>query len=150
MQTKPKRPAPPNIKAEEADACLLKGNDLSARQNYQVRLLSQRCFEERPLILTERRRPPQDAVAEYTKAVMMRPRFPRALVERGVCFRALARREEALKDFTAAIAIDPRYQLAYRLRGELLMAMDQHEKALRDLDACITLAPEDADLFKLR
>ena len=36
---KNKRPTPPNVKADEADACLLKGNDLAARQNFAVSLL---------------------------------------------------------------------------------------------------------------
>lgn len=61
---------------------------------------------------------PDEALAEYARALKLNPKADDILMDRGVLYTRLYMAEEAIKDFTAAIALKPDNSYYYQLRGE--------------------------------
>lgn len=59
----------------------------------------------------------EEAIADYTTAIRMKPDYSYAYNDRGAMYFALKRYAEALKDFDTAITLNPTYANAYEGRG---------------------------------
>jgi len=59
------------------------------------------------------------AIADYTKAIELDPRFALAYNNRGWAYHEKGLHDQAIADYTKAIELDPRFALAYIYRGGL-------------------------------
>ena len=84
---------------------------------------------------------PDKAIADYTKAIEIDPKFVFAYNERGVVHRNKGEFDRSIADFTKAIEIDPRSGLAYLGRGISHRSKGEHDKAIVDHTKAIELAP---------
>lgn len=79
----------------------------------------------------------KEAIAEYKKALKLRPRFADIMTQLGIAYRESGDLEAAIKTFTKAQSINPRYLPAllhlgiiYYMRGFVDMAIREWNKAL--------------------
>ena len=59
-----------------------------------------------------------DALADFTNAIALNPKYAWAIAHRGVTYREMERYDEALADLTNAIALNPKYAWAIAHRGD--------------------------------
>ena len=90
------------------------------------------------------------ALAEFSRAVDLAPRWPAALNARGRCHRRLADKESALADFERALVLDPKFGEAYRNKGNILLESAQVTEALLCFDRAVELLPESALAYNNR
>jgi tetratricopeptide (TPR) repeat protein len=83
----------------------------------------------------------EEALANYSRAIVLDPNPASAISSRGETYRQMGRYEEALADLTHAIALDPNSTLAIGSRGVTYRQMMRYEKALADLTRAIELDP---------
>ncbi len=81
------------------------------------------------------------ALADFDRALELRPDYEDALGGRGVTFRLMERYEDALADFTRVIDLDPNVARAFAHRGKTYRLMERYEDALADLTRAIDLDP---------
>jgi len=81
------------------------------------------------------------AIADYTRALEIDPRFREAYSNRGLAWSRRADFEGAIADFTAALRIDPRYVDALLNRGAALCGRGDLRGALADADEALRLSP---------
>ena len=92
----------------------------------------------------------EEALADYTKAIEIKPDFADAYNNRGVILGKLERNEEALADYTKAIEIRPDDADNYYNRGNTLDKLDRYAEALADYAKAIELQPNDAYAYNNR
>jgi len=83
----------------------------------------------------------EHAIADYARALALRPGYAPAYYNRGLARQDLGRNEEAVADYSAAIRFDPRHAHAYHNRGIAHEALGKPERALADLNRAIEIAP---------
>jgi tetratricopeptide (TPR) repeat protein len=81
------------------------------------------------------------AIADFDRALTLRPDDPVALRHRGFARDARGEHERAIADYDRAIELKPNYAAAWGDRGLSWASQGQHERALRDLDRSIEIAP---------
>ena len=57
------------------------------------------------------------AIADYTEAIRLDPKYANAYSNRGVAYSDKGDKDRAIADFTEAIRLDPKYADAYNNRG---------------------------------
>jgi Tfp pilus assembly protein PilF len=85
------------------------------------------------------------ALAEFTKAININPRYAEAYLNRGVLYEQQEKPDLALSDFNQAININPRNATAYNNRGFLYYYRLEREKAIRDLRQAAELFRQQGD-----
>ena len=81
------------------------------------------------------------AIADYTKAIEIKPDYTESISNRGICYSDLKKYESALKDFNQAIQLEPDFAPAFANRGKLYQRQGKHQQALNDFDKAIEIAP---------
>jgi tetratricopeptide (TPR) repeat protein len=80
------------------------------------------------------------AIDLLNKALSIRPQFPVAWYQRGVCLDQLDKREEALTSYDTCISHDPYHADAWFNRGMVLKKLGRHDEGdlsvLKALDLC--------------
>ncbi len=98
----------------------------------------------------------QRAIADYTKALAIRPRMlGRAYYNRGLIYRKLGRHDLAIQDFSAAIGfhrtgeskLGDKIGMVYYQRGRTYQDSAQPKKALADYSAAVRLMPAHASVY---
>ena len=84
----------------------------------------------------------EQALADFNRAMDVKPQYPDALYGRGETYRLMRRYEEALADFDRAIDLEPEAAWGIASRGETYQSMERYEEALADFDRAIDLEPE--------
>jgi tetratricopeptide (TPR) repeat protein len=79
------------------------------------------------------------AIADYTMALLIKPDFYNAYVNRGNLWVHVGNFQKALQDYTQAIRINPINRVAYENRGELYSTMGRHDLAVQDKGLVIAL-----------
>ena len=92
----------------------------------------------------------EDAVAEYTQAIALDPKYARAYNNRGAANNYLGQYAEAIADCTQAITLDPKYAAAYNNRGAANNYLGQYAEAIADCTQAITLDPKYAAAYNNR
>src|SRR5262245_11133397 len=83
------------------------------------------------------------AMAEYTKAIQLKPDYAEAYNDRGFAYYLKGQAEQAISDFTQAIRLRPNYPKAYNSRGVVYMSHGYGSaKAVADFDRAIALKPD--------
>jgi tetratricopeptide (TPR) repeat protein len=91
----------------------------------------------------------ESAIVAYTQAISIQADYAYALNDRGSCYRALEKYEEAAKDYEAAIAADPQAFVHNNL-GSVYRKAGEKEKALQAYNAAIAKDPAYAMAYNNR
>jgi tetratricopeptide (TPR) repeat protein len=82
------------------------------------------------------------AIADYTMAIRLRPDYAEAYNNRGHAYHWKGgNADRAIADFARAIELRPNYPTAYNNRGVVYMAGGHSEKGLPDFDRALELNP---------
>jgi eukaryotic-like serine/threonine-protein kinase len=92
------------------------------------------------------------AVADYSRAIDLDPKFADALYNRGVDYCArLGQPADAVADFSRAIDLDPKLTDAWNSRGAVYCDhLGQYDKAVADFSRAIDLDPKSANAWHNR
>lgn len=82
-----------------------------------------------------------NAAANYTTAIALDPRFPRAYNNRGIIYGKHGAYPQALADFNRAQALYPEFAQAYNNRGLIYFYLFEDRLALEDFNKAIELRP---------
>ena len=85
-----------------------------------------------------------DAVADYSRALDIKPGHASARVNRGINYSIAGRHDLALTDFSTVIRTAPSNAAAYSNRGATFQLLGQYEAAMRDYSEALRLEPKDA------
>lgn len=88
-----------------------------------------------------------NAVADYTMAVTLDPKFPRAYNNRGIIYGKHGDYSRALADFNRALALYPEFAQAYNNRGLIYFYLREDRLALEDFNKAIELRPRVASSY---
>ena len=89
-----------------------------------------------------RRREYNDAIAQYTKAIELRPDFADAYNNRGYAVYSKYDGSDPLADLNRAIELRPNFAHAYNTRGCIYMTRGQADLAIADFGRAIALQPD--------
>ena len=92
----------------------------------------------------------EDAIAEYTQAIALDPKYAAAYNNRGAANNNLGKYAEAIADYDQAIALDPKYAVAYNNRGAAYDDLGKYAEAIADYTQAIALDPKDAAAYNNR
>ncbi|MEK7483935.1 MAG: tetratricopeptide repeat protein, partial [Planctomycetota bacterium] len=87
------------------------------------------------------------AIQRYQQALEFNPEDIKALLNRGVAYANLHKREEALQDYNAVLQKSPQRVEAYNNRGDLYLKMGEIELALEDFEQAIHYSPLSAECY---
>ena len=83
------------------------------------------------------------AIADFTEAIRLNPRFTDAYIERGLLHDERGDFDRAIADFTQAINLDRTRDRSYFLRGQSLTKKGQFDSAIVDFTEVIKISPND-------
>jgi tetratricopeptide (TPR) repeat protein len=90
----------------------------------------------------------ENALANFTKALELKPKNANALTQRSRAWLRHGDLEKAVNDATAALAIDPREE-TYGVRGDAYRKLKEYDKALADYDAAQRIDQDVAETWTL-
>ena len=74
----------------------------------------------------------QGAIADYTQAIKLYPKYPLAYNNRGIAYGKLEQYQRAINDYTQAIELDPNNSSAYNNRSNTYHNLEEYQRALED------------------
>ncbi len=90
------------------------------------------------------------AVADFDRAVELKPDFAEALHDRGLAYERMGEYDRAVADYGEAIRVKPDYAQAFFDRGFVYHHTGQDDRAIADYDEAIRLKSDYADAFRER
>jgi serine/threonine protein kinase len=90
------------------------------------------------------------AIANYTQALQLDPRYAVAYYNRGLTYDDLEQYDKAIADYDQTLQLDPRYAKAYYSRGNAYYARQQYDKAIADYNQALQLDPRYAKAYYSR
>jgi len=81
------------------------------------------------------------ALADFTRAVKLKPDYAAAYIYRGLVYVSKANPDQAMADYNKAIEIDPGNAEAYYARGLIYSGRSEIDKAVSDFDKAIEVNP---------
>lgn len=84
---------------------------------------------------------PKKAIADYTKAIKIKPDFAEAYNNRGVSFDNRGKQDRALDDYSKAVELSPDYAIAYSNRSDIFVDKEMYKEALKDIENAIKYNP---------
>jgi hypothetical protein len=81
------------------------------------------------------------AIANFTKAIEMDPKYALAYNERGIAYQGRGDYDRAIADYTKAIELDPKVAYAYYIRGLSYLKKGNTDQATADMDRARQLDP---------
>ena len=92
-----------------------------------------------------------NAIADYSEAIRLDPKFAVAYYERGNAWAIQMQYDKAIADYSEAIRIDPKFAVAYFDRGNAWADGEhEHDKAIADYCEAIRLDPKHARAYYAR
>jgi tetratricopeptide (TPR) repeat protein len=91
-----------------------------------------------------------EALADLSRAVSVKPGHLTAIVRRATCLRMLERYDEALADLNYALELEPDGSVALRERGLVYFSKSRYLDALADFDRAIEIDARDEQAFIVR
>ncbi len=88
---------------------------------------------------------PDDAVADYTKAIELDPEDIGAYFNRAGVYRRLGDFDKALEDYTTNIELDPTIPESYFIRAEVYIEINDNDSALADYNHVIQMDPNSVE-----
>jgi tetratricopeptide (TPR) repeat protein len=90
------------------------------------------------------------AIASYSQAIELNPKWAEVYVERGIALRMSGRLDQAIEDFDKATELNPQatqnkrtVSQAYTNHGQVLAARYEFDRAITDFDKALKLFPDD-------
>jgi len=83
----------------------------------------------------------REAIADYDRALELRPSYVEALNNRGLAFAALGNPADALASYDAALEHRPDYLRALNNRGLALAGLGRHEEAVQSYERALAVEP---------
>ncbi len=90
------------------------------------------------------------AIADFSKAIQLDPKYAIAYNNRGVAYRDKGDFDDAVADFSDAIRLDPNYAFAYGNRGIAYYDKKDLDRAIADYNDVILLDPKSAAAYRNR
>ena len=90
------------------------------------------------------------AIADYSKAIEIDPRYVKAYYNRGLSKERLEDYEAAIADYSKAIEIDPKFNDAYYNRGSVKDNLEDYYGAIADYSKAIEINPSYAKPYNNR
>lgn len=90
---------------------------------------------------------PDDAVADYSKAIELNPRNVRAIAKRGLIYNNKKQLDLAKADFNKAIELNPRFLVPFYYRGNIYLNQQKGELAIADYTKVVEADPAYADAW---
>ncbi|HWR59383.1 MAG TPA: tetratricopeptide repeat protein [Thermodesulfovibrionales bacterium] len=90
------------------------------------------------------------AVAEFTKAIEVNPRYAKAYLGRGDAYSGLEKAKEAVSDYTKYLGLNPKDTFGYLKRAAAYSYAGDLQKAIEDLDKVLAEFPKEANLYYQR
>ncbi len=87
------------------------------------------------------------AIAHYSKALELNPKYKDAYYSRGVSFGKKSGYDASIRDFTKVLELDPKDADAFYNRGNAHEAKGDQDAAIRDYTKALELDPKGADAF---
>lgn len=81
----------------------------------------------------------EQAIADYTEAIRLNPKYASAFYNRGNSWRARRDNDRAIADYTEAIRLNPKYAAAYNNRGNGWHDKRDYDRAIADYTEAIRL-----------
>jgi tetratricopeptide (TPR) repeat protein len=91
-----------------------------------------------------------NAISEFTFAIVINPRSPAVFINRGDAYRAKGEYDRAIHDYDEAIRLDPKISGAYLTRGDAYQTKGDNDRAIADYDQAIRLDPKHAAAYNNR
>src|SRR5258708_904254 len=82
---------------------------------------------------------PDGAIADFTRAIEIDPRYTSAYLNRGISRKEKGDLAGAIADYTTVVEIDPRNASGYYNRGIALDAKGDHDRAIADYTKVIEI-----------
>jgi tetratricopeptide (TPR) repeat protein len=92
----------------------------------------------------------EKAIANYDRAIALRPTVAAVFSNRGAVLKDLKRYDEALASFDRALAIEPSFAQAHNNRGNTFQALGRHDEALASYARALALRPNDVKAIRNR
>ncbi len=89
----------------------------------------------------------EEAVASYERAIIHKPDYFEAYVNRGVALQDLHRLDEAVASYDRAITLRPDFPEVYYNRGIILCDLKRLDEAVASYDRAIVLKPDYAEAY---
>jgi tetratricopeptide (TPR) repeat protein len=109
------QPSPSTNTLETAEEYLMRGDNFSARKEYDL------------------------AIPDYDQAIRLNPKYAEAYNNRGYAYYWNGDAAHAIADYSRAIELRPDYAYAYNNRGAAYMASGHSDQAIDDFDRAIQL-----------
>ena len=90
---------------------------------------------------------PRSAIADYTKALQLKPKLAPLYNDRGIAYDDAADYDQAIADYTKAIALKPDYAEAFNNRGTAYHHKANETAAISDFSRAIQLKPQYAKAY---
>jgi len=90
------------------------------------------------------------AIASYTGAIQIRPKYTDAYSNRGIAYKNHGQLDKAIDDYSKAIALDPEYVKGYYNRGTAYYLLRQFNQAIADFSKAIALNPDHTKAYNNR
>ena len=87
------------------------------------------------------------AIADYTKAIELNPKFDLAYNNRGMAYHALGKYNEALAEYNKSTELNPKDASPYNSRGITYHILGKYKEALAEYNKSIELNPQYADAY---
>ena len=87
------------------------------------------------------------AIADYTRAIHLKPDFASAYYNRGIAKKELRQYIAAIADYTETIRLKPDHASAYYNRGIAKRKLEQYDAAIADYTEAIRLRPDHASAY---
>lgn len=88
-----------------------------------------------------------DSVANYRKALALKPDFAMAYCGLGIALSGLGLRDDAVASYRRAIALNPQYAEAHNNLGNALRDLDQPDLALASYQRALEIKPDFAEVY---
>jgi len=90
------------------------------------------------------------AIADYTKAIELNPKFADAYNFRGIAYRKIGQYDRAIADHTKMIELVPEFAGGYINRGSVFVSKGEYDRAISDFSKAIELKPKFYYTYYLR
>ncbi len=100
--------------------------------------------------LFDLRKPDNEAIAHYNKAIRLYPQYEHAYLIRGDALMSLGRFRQALRDYDSVLRLNPQHAEAYYGRAYCYLKLKQYDLAIKDITRTIEMKPGNADAYHLR
>jgi tetratricopeptide (TPR) repeat protein len=125
--------------ADQKPTGTISGQNVSEAQGYAARGLA-----------LSKSGKPEEALAEFDRALALDPYNVPALYGRGLIYQAGKQHEQAIADFTAANGLTPQRVEPLLARANSYLAIDKAKEAASDLDEAVQADPNSAQAWSAR